>query len=539
MPPAPPAFTPVEEYHRKPRNTQWGLGERPRHDVRRFPLRRRRRKIICSDEAYGPLDHTIIDRPIQEQVERMPDATGNPSGSLKVGAATADITPQAGVQLAGDVGSRRGVRMVVDPLYARALVVESNGRTLCVVALDLTIVCKPNAGRIRRAVSERFGIDYDAVMVHATQTHTGPCLGNIMLSDEFPLPDGLEWLRGGDTDYDGYAEDATIDVVGRALDHLTPVSIGAGSGIEGRLAFNRRAVGRDGKVFMPGPSWPGPLGHTDILYMEGPIDPELGVVAFRADDASFPALAVNYTCHPVHVFPRPVASADWPGALAADLGASTYAGDGGACVPLVLNGACGNINPWPPFDPDYVEDHVAMGCTLANTVRKVMETLDYDDDATVDWRTRHLEIPYRRIDPDILAAAREKIEKNPDPVWNADHDRVDSTWFRAAGLVDLAREQDRNGCFDYELQVFRVGDVAFVGMPGEPFVEGGLKIKLESAAPLTYIVHCVNQYVGYIPTSDALPGGHEVETSTWSKLVPEALDTIVDASVDMIAEMFE
>jgi len=54
---------------------------------------------------------------------------------------------------------------------------------------------------------------------------------------------------------------------------------------------------------------------------------------------------------------------DWPGALADERRA--FYGQG--CVPLILNGACGNINPWDPFNPDYKEDHYRMGCILAET----------------------------------------------------------------------------------------------------------------------------------------------------------------------------
>jgi hypothetical protein len=92
---------------------------------------------------------------------------------------------------------------------------------------------------------------------------------------------------------------------------------------------------------------------------------------------------------------------------------------------------------------------------------------------------------------------------------------------------------------DYEIQVFRIADAAFLALPGEPFVEGGLRIKIASPTYPTCVVHCTNQYVGYIPTKDAFDrGGHEVNTTTWSKLVPEALDMIVDASTVLLRGLF-
>jgi len=80
--------------------------------------------------------------------------------------------------------------------------------------------------------------------------------------------------------------------------------------------------------------------------------------------------------------------------------------------------------------------------------------------------------------------------------------------------------------------------VTIVGLPGEPFVEGQLRIKMGSHAKYTYIAHCTTQHVGYIPTREAFAhGGHEIETCYWSKLVPEALDMIVNASLELLQEI--
>jgi neutral ceramidase len=91
----------------------------------------------------------------------------------------------------------------------------------------------------------------------------------------------------------------------------------------------------------------------------------------------------------------------------------------------------------------------------------------------------------------------------------------------------------------YEIQVLRIGDTAIVGLPGEPFVEGQLAIKIESPAYPTYVAHCTTQYVGYLPTREAFQrGGHEVNLSYWAKVGPEALDLVVENAVGLIKEVF-
>ena len=139
-----------------------------------------------------------------------------------------------------------------------------------------------------------------------------------------------------------------------------------------------------------------------------------------------------------------------------------------------------------------------------------------------------------------MKEAEKILAEYPEPQWmDEERTRVSGAWMRATGVysVHLARQRDRE--LDYEIQVFRVGDAAFVALPGEPFVEGGLQIKLASPTYPTYIVHNTSQYVGYIPTKDAFRrGGHEVRTSYWAKLVPEALDMIVNKATDLLAELF-
>jgi len=457
--------------------------------------------------------------------------------ALRAGAAQVDITPDAGVQVAGHVGVHRPAKFVEDPIYAKALVLESAGRKLCLVALDVTIITRRHADEIRRAAVERFGFEYDAVMVHATQTHSAPALGHFILTEEFEaIPPEFDWLRGGDERYNAFAVERTIEAVRLANESLEPVQVGAASGIEYRMAFNRRAVMRDGMVQMPPPRWSDPDGPARMRYMEGPIDPEVGVVCLRRQDLRMPAILANYTCHPVHVFPKPIISPDWPGALADELRSAF----GRECVALVTNGACGNVNPWPPFDPDYVEDHRRMGRVLAGVVRDTMERITFRQEAVLDRRARRLAIPLREIEPERLEAARKVLAEQPAPRWADDeHTYVAWEWMRAAGLVDLANLREREPELDYEVQVFRVGDAALVGLPGEPFVEGGLRIKLASPAYPTYVLHCTNQYVGYIPVREAFArGGHEVVTSPWSKLAPEALDMVVDAATGLLREVF-
>jgi len=457
--------------------------------------------------------------------------------AIRVGAAQVDITPKADTHLSGAVGLHRPARMVRDPLYAKAVVLERQGRKLCVLSMDLTIITSEYTAEIRKAAAE-LGFDPASVMVHVVQNHSAPSLGDFMLDRDFEgiAPEDA-WLRGSDASYNAYALERAIEAVRQANSSLAPARIGAGSGIEGRMAVNRRAVQRDGTVCMPGPGSAGPLGPTNIRYTEGPIDPEVGVVCAIDDSMSLKAMLLHYSCHPVHVFgsQRDV-SADWPGAWADEMRERCGAG----CVPAIINGACGNINPWDHYNPDYQNDHKIMGKTLADMAENVIRTLEFKDDCELDWRLDKIRIPLRELDPERLEWARDILARHPEPLWTDDtHTQTDYDWIMAAQMWSVQLCKNRDSHLEYEIQVLRIGDIAIVGLPGEPFVEGQLRIKIASPTYPTYVAHCTSQYVGYLPTLEAFArGGHEVVTTHWSKLAPQALDMVVDGATECLNAVF-
>lgn len=463
--------------------------------------------------------------------------------SLRAGAAEVDITPPIRAMLGGAFQLRRQVESVLDPLFARALVLDLDGRRVCIVTLDVCILNEPYASRIRRRIGEALDIAPEAIMVHALQDHSAPSMGPFILSSRFPVPPEFEWLRGGDG---AFAERATAGAIEAAIEagrRLEPVVMGFGSGIEGRIAHNRRAVAANGRVGMPWwrVGWAGkpyPPGGP-FRYLEGPIDPEVGVASFRRPSGKIVALLLHYTCHPVNLFSLPelTVSADWPGAWCREMRALA----GADCVPLVINGCCGNVNPFDPFDPDYRPDHLRMGRLLAETAGKVLRDLDYATPDRFDWRLTRIDLPLRQAPPEELRKAEALLRAHPEPQTpRGTPDEVTLDWIYAALMKDFADELiDLGPTMAYEVQALRVGDLALLGLPGEPFTEGALAIKMQSPARRTFIAHCTTHYAGYLPTREAYArGGHETIFGPWSRFQPGALEQVVEAAGTALGGMF-
>lgn len=464
---------------------------------------------------------------------------------LLVGAAAVDITPAKDRHLAGDGrGQHRPAKEVLDPLYATAMVFESGGRRACVIIVDLTIVAEPYTTQIRQTMAAELGTQPEAVMICATQTHSAPSLGEFMLDPEFPLEDtpNTQYIRGAEKAYIDFAMPRIMDAVRQAKQRQRPCRMAHGRGLVGDYAFNRRGVLRNGGIIMPKPFGGNgqPLGPANLSHMEGPMDPEVGVIAFRSDE-ELTGLMLHHTCHPVINFGKPerfmAVSADWCGAWANQMRQRV----GGECVPMVINGCCGNINPWHPYDAQFNPDEHRMGAALADMTQKVLAGMTWADSAVVDFAARRLALPYRDIPAERSAEVERILSKNPQPPYLDSGKGVDPVWFRAASTRSVELAKKRSPTLAYEVQAIRIGNAAIVALPGEPFVEGQLAIKQNSPAAMVQVAHMSSHYVGYLPTREAASrNGHEsnADVTYWAKLAPGALEHVVETARDLIRELF-
>ncbi len=454
--------------------------------------------------------------------------------TLRAGAAMADITPDLGIQIAGDIGRYRPVEEIREPLYARCLVIETPGKRVCWLSLDVLAISRKWADVIKKQAAARHGFDPDAIMVHVVQNHAAPAVGHFFVFDEDDyglFPREYPWLLGGDERYNPVCVSGALAAIDKAVAALEPATLRIGRGVDGRVAFNRRFVMRDGS----GQAHP-PLCDPDILHCEGPSDPEVGVMTFTGADGRTFAALLHHTCHPVHGYPERWVSSGWPGAWCDGVRDLL----GGECVTLLMNGFCGNIHHRNHLDPGYRDDYPAMGRKLTETTAAVLKRMEPVDAPILDWRMKPLRIPLRSPTAREVTEARRLLKEHPEPMWtDAGKTAVAWDWVYAATRIDLAIKVRKTPFYDYPVQVFRLGDLALVAVPGEPFVEEQLRIKLASPAAFTFTAHMSNAYVGYLPTLEAFRrGGYETRTGAGSKLAPEALSMVGDTAIALLKKLF-
>lgn len=430
---------------------------------------------------------------------------------LKIGFAEADITPPLGQRIVGHFNDIF-VERINDPLFARAMALD-NEQAFIFITCDLLSVRRSTVMEIRRRIEAATGLPGDHISVSATHTHSGPSASRIFGAD--PDPAYLEMLIAG-------AARAGIE----AFEKRLPGTLTAAWGFEGKLSHQRRFMMRDGRAQMHPAK-----GSTDILYQEGPSDPEFAVLWGEDDNGKALGCWVNYSCHVNVAHTGTAISADYPGFLAAAMRRHQNED----FVTLFANGTCGNLCQIDVYDPDRPDGGLEwsqhMGEELAKDVLRVMPQGEKLDSPILEHRAAVVPLPLRHLPEELLEWAAE-MQATPKAENYMERCYADMA-------LELLEQQRLEPLAPAEINAFRIGDFGVVTLPAEVFVEFGLDIKLRSPAKRTWIVELANGVVGYVPTKLAFAGGgYEQRTATSSKLDPVAGEMMVATARALLESMW-
>jgi len=421
--------------------------------------------------------------------------------ALQAGFAEIDITPPVGTHKIGWI-MEIVTEEIADPLFARIAVIESGGDKVGFIQLDTLCIRWTQTNDIRRRIEASYGFPGSSIMVAATHNHAGPAVAHC----------------GDVRRDDAYVETMVSKIVecfGRALDNMQQAEIGFASVPEWNISHNRRVVMRDGSA-----STHGPFRCPDALYVEGPIDPEVAVIAARGRNAELLGAMVSFACHPTDHGGDTVSSGGFPAALARQMK------ERGCPVTLFLNGAAGNIcsgDPYRGIDLSLEQ----MGRALADDASRALREMSFTDDLAVGARSRTIQLPYREVTPEEIAGTVRGAQRFVDP---AAYDR---------GMPALLERIEERKIQPAEVQVLALGDHCFAGIPAEYFVQLGVRIKEEAHPVHALVVSCANGMVGYVPHREAfLRGGYETTFTAGAALAPEAGDMLADCAIEMVRDCY-
>jgi neutral ceramidase len=439
---------------------------------------------------------------------------------MKAGSAKVDITPPLNIPHLSYLPRQGKFKGVHDPLYAKAMVFDDGKMKIAIISADSIGYNNELLGEdynftseVRGKIQERMGILGLNVMLATTHAHSTPeTTGITCLLD---APGAGEWLE--------VLIEQLTSAVEMADQNLVEMSIKAGIGEARGIAKNRRKGGIS----------------IDDQRANGYIDESVGILLFQTEDSEISDILINYACHPVTVQVQPLVSADYPG-VATKLVEKVVDGCRNC---LFLQGSAGDINPMRDDTRDF-RDVDLYGNILGGEVIKTVAQMRAPDypimPSLVGVSSRRIMLPSRNL-PDSTPY-REAFVSALNEAQKAETEEERDKHLRVAGYnrETLKRIERGDAPIPAEIQVFRIGDVAIVGIPGEFFVGLGLQIKRESTAPYTIISETTNGWLGYIPTVGTdTEGGYEIHPGPWSMTNEDGGQMVVQTAIELINELWK
>lgn len=405
---------------------------------------------------------------------------------LYVGTSKTNITPKEPVYLAGYSGmnSDRITDVVHDSLYCRVTAFKVADKRLILLSSDL-VGFFGQYEIIKNALMKKFALQPEDIFLSSIHTHSGPFT---TLRDEYKNTSNYRYTQT--------LKDQIIETVGKALHNMKHAEITVQGGYS-PIGINRRIL-----KFNPD-EWPVDGGLMKMgRNPQGIVDNEVLVLKVTGIENEFNCCLYNYACHArSHHYGSKIITGDFMGIseqliekiLGNGMVASAFAGASGEIDPYYVSGGFNNEPNWTP-------ETELMGAMLGQEVIRT-------------YRDAQHKVEFSGIQSNIVTLQLPGRKRG-------EYVSSDS----------VATEE-------FTITVATIGEIAFIGLGGEPSVEIGLRIKETSPFKYNFVVAHCNGGSGYLsPREYYAERGYEV---TYSQFGPEAADIVVKETLTMLYKQYK
>lgn len=435
-------------------------------------------------------------------------ATTNPTATVRAASASVKLTDDNMAELHAQK------KVFGQPwegkFRANALVLDAEQR-ICLMSLDALNPLLPMTRSAARRIAAATGIPEDNILISATHTHRGP-----PMSEAFGTP-SAEYVRRLE---EGCVQAATKAVAAiNAAKSETQATVLFGQSQEATVGRNSRLLLTDGSI-----GWDG-YQEQDVVRPTGPYDPDLHVLALRRADGKYAGLAFNHSVHNIGHIRKDCMSPCIYGLAALEVERRH------GTTNLFLPGAFGSTH-----NVTYIGSGIpAAECVhrLVDAIEEALARLQPALPGPIQVLNRQFTYHIRRFDEKKDALAVKSYLEKYAPRRAASQ----GEWFRKM-REEMAPHQGE--ARQTRLQVIRLGDIVFVGVPGEMFARLGLELRRRSPFRHTCIIGLTNENIGYIPDRKAYAdGGYQTWTGWHSKLEVGTGEAMVDQAVAMLDALYE
>lgn len=400
--------------------------------------------------------------------------------SAMCGVARANITPSIGHDNMGDYLRLAPAKGIGNELYAKSLVFEDGERRVVIVTADIIGFPEALTVDIRRRIEKLTGITASNVLLSASHTHSSPAIDEKDHASREYLIELAKKIAGA---------------VYMADQNKMEALIGSGVG-EAKVSINRWQKIPTGVKWGPNP--------------DAPVDHEVQVLRIDNLEKRPIAVLVNYACHPS------IMGADnllYSGDYTSYVQEVIERAYGGKVTALFSTGAGGDVKiallteDGKQFRYGDLSDCRRYGTIIGAEVIKVIEGIETARVERVMAKVKNVNLPlYKHPTIQEVEKERQQIKNRIAELEkqgrNSEEARLHLRW--AEATLKGIREGSLLKSIPAEVQLIRVGDkIAFFAVPGELFVEIGLKIKKAMGLPGSFVVAYANGCIGYFPSKQA------------------------------------
>lgn len=407
------------------------------------------------------------------------------------------ISPEVGTLLAGygdhDVSAGK-----YDDLLATGLCIDDGSNRVMLVSLDLLGLDYDSIREIRRRISAETGVPEGGIMVSCTHTHQGPhtrmyAKHNAISGEKSVLDERPDSIDSKYMEFLFSRLASAAKAMAAGTWKTCTVGYYSQNCDENR---NRRYTTSENRASFN--------AHRPFLHRisEGVADKELGTIVLLDADNRPLYVVGNYAAHALTAHAPGYGglriSSDFPGFyrryVESETGAKAMFVQGAAGDLVTKDDECGNAAA------RRVGENLAMASLLGViSVQRCHERYALAK-PRVGWEIRSFTSPLRKKWRDMTGQAEQT----------------------------------------FDVQCLAIGDVCFVGFPGELVTELGLEVKWNSPFARTYIAYLATGYCGYLtPANLMAAGGYEAQSQRFaSRDTLKMVKTAADAMFDLRARLF-
>lgn len=395
----------------------------------------------------------------------------------RAGAASATITPNEAMPMAGYASRDRPSDGKATELHAKAVVLEADNQSKAVlVTLDLVGIDRDLAREVRQLIAAKHALDSERVLICCSHTHSGPVVKRNLGPLHYYRLNPSQRLQ-----IERYADslrDTILSVVSKAIQEMEPCQLSWGIGHTDFAVNRRNNKEADGSK----------LRSQGLLL--GPSDHDVPVLAIHNQKGQLKTVLFGYACHAT-VLSDYQWSGDYPGYAQIEL-----EGRHPGCIAMFFAGCGADQNPIPRRT---VELAVHYGRQLATAVDQILLTTD------MKTASPKLACEYREVElafDQLPTVAELHAQSESKSIYES---------LRAKQLLEaIDAGQPLANAYPYPISFWRIGDdLNLVALGGEVVVDYSLRLK--GLLPRSsFIAAYSHDVMAYIPSKRVLKeGGYE------------------------------